>query len=414
MTAPISKLSSPLLFENPFPFSLYRVGGAVRDHLMGYPYEDVDWVVVGATPEGLMAQGFQAVGKDFPVFLHPTTKEEYALARTERKSGKGYTGFVCYSSPDVTLEDDLRRRDLTINAMAQSTDGKVIDPYGGQTDLTNKVLRHVSDAFEEDPVRMLRIARFAARYHHLGFTIAPDTQHLLKKMVLSGEAKHLVAERVWKECERAHDEKSPAVFWQTLFECGVLKELAPFLHEQLTASQAFPQLQDLFHQMTEKNSRFSGLLLWAYLFTPKQSLLDSLSLQHLLPKLPVPKHLQSNAQYTLSLWQWLVEPSTANSETLLALFTQCGAFKKVDTWQSIVSLCRVFFELSDRWMKNRQDYPSAQIKQRLSLLAPALEKVQSIQPKALMDKGYQGKALGDALKQSRLEAINNIMQVEKI
>ena len=178
---------------------VYLVGGAVRDHLLGYPYHEKDYVVVGATPDQLLALGYQPVGKDFPVFLHPETKDEYALARTERKSGQGYHGFEFYTDPSVSLEDDLIRRDLTINAIAMDEEGNIYDPYLGQQDLENKILRHVSDAFVEDPLRVLRIARFAARYKSLGFTIAPETLELMQQLTQSGELNALTPERVWKE-----------------------------------------------------------------------------------------------------------------------------------------------------------------------------------------------------------------------
>src|SRR5690606_4639849 len=178
------------------PVQRYLVGGAVRDSLLGYPFHERDWVVVGATPEQMLALGYQQVGKDFPVFLHPQTKEEHALARTERKSGKGYTGFSVYAAPDVTLEQDLLRRDLTINAIAQADDGSLVDPYGGIADIKQKTLRHVSDAFAEDPLRVLRVARFYARYAHLGFTVAPETLTLMRKLSASDELQNLSAERV--------------------------------------------------------------------------------------------------------------------------------------------------------------------------------------------------------------------------
>ena len=208
---------------------VYLVGGAVRDHLLGHPYHEKDYVVVGATPEQLLAQGFQPVGKDFPVFLHPETKDEYALARTERKSGHGYHGFEFHTDPSVTLEQDLIRRDLTINAMAMDNDGNVYDPYGGQQDLCNKVLRHVSDAFVEDPLRVLRIARFAARYHALGFVVAPETLLLMQELAESGELDALTPERVWKETSRALMEAHADVYFETLRACGALKVLFPEL-----------------------------------------------------------------------------------------------------------------------------------------------------------------------------------------
>ncbi|KJH62058.1 multifunctional CCA addition/repair protein [Acinetobacter calcoaceticus] len=206
---------------------VYLVGGAVRDSLLGHPYQEKDYVVVGATPEHMLAQGFQPVGKDFPVFLHPKTKEEYALARTERKSGKGYHGFQFFTDTTVSLEEDLIRRDLTINAIAMDQDGRIYDPYGGQTDLENKTLRHVSEAFTEDPLRVLRVARFAARYSSYGFHIASETLQLMQTMAESGELDALTPERVWKETSRALLEDHADIYFQTLRDCGALKHLFP-------------------------------------------------------------------------------------------------------------------------------------------------------------------------------------------
>lgn len=208
---------------------IYMVGGAVRDKLLGRPVNDRDWVVVGATPEQMLAQGYLPVGRDFPVFLHPDTREEYALARTERKSGRGYRGFVVHSSPDVTLEEDLSRRDLTINAIAASaygtSAGAIFDPYGGAQDIAARVLRHVTDAFREDPVRILRVARFAARF--IDFTVAPETMQLMREMVAHGEADHLVPERVWQELARGLMEAKPSRMFEVLRDCGALAVLLP-------------------------------------------------------------------------------------------------------------------------------------------------------------------------------------------
>lgn len=220
----------------------YLVGGAVRDRLLGLPVHERDWVVVGSTPEEMRSLGFKAVGKDFPVFLDPLTGEEYALARTERKSGRGYQGFTFHTGADVTLEDDLRRRDLTVNAIAEGDDGELIDPYGGARDLEARVLRHVSEAFVEDPVRVLRIARFHARFAPLGFSIADETLALLKAIVDSGEVDHLVAERVWQEMTKAFATPSPSVFFQTLAQCGALARVMP----ELAALSGVPQRAD-FH-----------------------------------------------------------------------------------------------------------------------------------------------------------------------
>lgn len=205
----------------------YLVGGAVRDTLLDLPVSERDWVVVGATPGQMLALGYQQVGRDFPVFLHPESKEEYALARTERKSGNGYTGFICHAAPDVTLEADLQRRDLTINAIAQTEEGELIDPYGGQYDLQQRLLRHVSPAFQEDPLRVLRVARFAARFAHLGFHIAEETLALMQFMTRAGELAFLTPERVWKETEKALITRSPQVYFQVLRDCGALAVLFP-------------------------------------------------------------------------------------------------------------------------------------------------------------------------------------------
>jgi len=212
----------------PAGLNAYVVGGAVRDALLGLPVNDRDWVVVGATPQQMLDAGFRTVGKDFPVFLHPESGEEYALARTERKTGPGYHGFAVHAAPDVTLEDDLVRRDLTINAMARDAHGLVIDPHGGQRDLANQVLRHVSEAFAEDPVRILRLARFAARFHE--FSVAPETMALMTRMVQAGEVDALVAERVWQELSRGLMEARPSRMFEVLRECGALARLLPELN----------------------------------------------------------------------------------------------------------------------------------------------------------------------------------------
>ena len=219
----------------------YLVGGAVRDRLLDLPVHERDWVVVGATPEALLAQGYRQVGKDFPVFLHPQTKEEHALARTERKSGHGYRGFAVQAGPEVTLEDDLLRRDLTINAIAEDEDGGLIDPHGGQRDLEQRLLRHVSPAFAEDPVRILRLARFHARFSPLGFRVADDTLALMRDMVAAGEVDHLVPERVWQETQKALlQARRPSVYFQTLRACGALARVMP----ELDALAGVPQRAD--------------------------------------------------------------------------------------------------------------------------------------------------------------------------
>ena len=216
---------------------IYRVGGAVRDQLINFPSNENDWVVVGGSPKKMIELGFRPVGKDFPVFLHPVSKEEYALARTEKKTDYGYHGFTFFSSAEVTLEDDLRRRDLTINAIAENSEGCLIDPFHGQKDIREKKIRHVSSAFREDPVRVLRTARFAARYHHLGFRVAKSTISIMREVALSGELSFLVAERIWKETEKALGEKTPHVYFKILHECGALEFLIPELDSVFKLSE---------------------------------------------------------------------------------------------------------------------------------------------------------------------------------
>lgn len=227
----------------------YLVGGAVRDLLLNIPVVDRDWVVVGAKSQDLLNQGYVQVGKDFPVFLHPQTKEEYALARTERKNGKGYTGFICDFNDQITIEQDLERRDLTINAIAMDENHHFIDPYYGIKDIKKRILRHVSPAFAEDPLRVLRVARFAARLHYLGFTIAPETMHLMKTIVAQGEMQTLTAERIWKETEKALNTVNPEVYFSVLNKCSALAIL-------------FPQIAALFNITTvnQSNLGFETLL----------------------------------------------------------------------------------------------------------------------------------------------------------
>ena len=254
---------------------IYLVGGAVRDRLLGIPVQDRDYVVVGARPEDLTRLGYKPVGKDFPVFLHPQTGEEYALARTERKTGPGYRGFAVDASPDVTLEDDLRRRDLTINAMAQDDSGALVDPFGGQGDLEQRVLRHVSAAFAEDPVRILRVARFAARYAVRGFRIAEPTLALMRQMVTAGEADHLQAERVWAETRKALGEPAPSAYLLALRACGALQRIIP----EVDALFGVPQRAE-YHPEIDAGEHTGMVLDMAARLAPGDDLIGFCALTH--------------------------------------------------------------------------------------------------------------------------------------
>ena len=292
----------------------YLVGGAVRDELLGLPVKEKDYVVVGATPEEMERLGYKPVGKDFPVFLHPQTHEEYALARTERKSGRGYKGFTVQASPDVTLEEDLRRRDLTINAMAKAEDGQLIDPFGGRKDLQSKVLRHVSEAFAEDPVRILRLARFAARF---GFDVAPETMELMKRMVASGETDYLVAERVWQEFAKGLMEREPQRMLGVLDACGLRPKLLPEL-------AGFGRLEGTLAQ------RFARLA-WP---------LQQAEVEALCERLKVPGEVRELALLGSRNRVALRASRLATPQALLELLKRTDAFRRPERFQDLLAVAR--------------------------------------------------------------------------
>ena len=305
----------------------YSVGGAVRDELLGLPVKDRDFVVVGATPEEMTRRGFKPVGKDFPVFLHPETHEEYALARTERKSGRGYKGFTVYAAPDVTLEDDLRRRDLTINAMAKAPDGTLIDPFNGKTDLEKGVLRHVSDAFAEDPVRILRVARFAARF---GFAIAPKTMDLMKRMVAGGEADALVAERVWQEVAQGLMEERPSRMFEVLRECGALARIAPeldVLFEGGGDAAALGALNAAARSSAPLEVRFAALA----------RALDPLPVESLAGRLKAPSACRDLAILAARHANTIVDAVMLDARELLELFDATDAWRRPGRFSELVA-----------------------------------------------------------------------------
>ncbi|GAA5176384.1 CCA tRNA nucleotidyltransferase [Niveibacterium umoris] len=295
----------------------YVVGGAVRDALLGLPVVDRDWVVVGATPDEMIAKGYRAVGRDFPVFLHPHTQEEYALARTERKTAPGYHGFAFHAAPEVTLEEDLLRRDLTINAIARDADGSLIDPYGGQRDLAAKVLRHVSAAFAEDPVRILRLARFAARFPD--FSVAPETMALMRDMVTSGEVDHLVAERVWQEIARGLLAAKPSRMLDVLAGCGAMTRIAPAL------AQTWAQHGGLIARRLDT----AGELGLTGRFALLAAALDSVaSLEALCIDLRVPTECRELAELLWGEQQVFEKTASLDAATLIALFDRCDAWRR--------------------------------------------------------------------------------------
>jgi len=327
------------------PFKTYLVGGAVRDQLLGTPIKERDYVVVGATPEAMAAAGFKPVGKDFPVFLHPETKEEYALARTERKTRAGYHGFEFHASKEVTLEEDLRRRDLTINAMALDPEGGLIDPYAGKTDLNQRCLRHVSEAFVEDPVRVLRLARFAARYKKHGFSIAPETLALAQKMQASGELDALVPERVWQETRKALEGPSPEIYFEVLRDCGALKVLFPALEglfEKKAGDLAMQSLARAAVLSPRLEVRFAALL----------HLLDESQLKQLMQRYKIGQPIKGVAEIVSKHYQEF--PTVKTSEELLAFFHACDALRRPERFVTILQACEACF--SERKQLSRAEF----------------------------------------------------------
>jgi tRNA nucleotidyltransferase (CCA-adding enzyme) len=302
---------------------VYLVGGAVRDELLGRAASERDWVVVGATPEALERAGYRAVGREFPVFLHPQTHEEYALARVERKTGPGYRGFETRFSPEVTLEQDLERRDLTINAMARAADGTLIDPYGGRRDLEQRLLRHVSPAFVEDPVRVLRVARFAARLAQLGFTLAPETLALMRRMVESGEINSLVAERVWRELQRALGEANPELFFEVLQDCGALALLLPELAWNPVQRQALQRAAQL---SADPGVRFAALLADT----------SAVAITALCARLRVPNDYRELALLTARLHRRIADAARLDAAGVLELLEAADAFRRPDRFEQLL------------------------------------------------------------------------------
>ncbi len=399
----------------------YLVGGAVRDALMGVNGSDRDWVVVGGTPEALVAQGYQPVGKDFPVFLHPDTHEEYALARTERKTARGYHGFTVYASPDVTLEQDLARRDLTINAIAQDELGQRIDPYGGERDIAAKVLRHVTDAFREDPVRILRVARFAARFPD--FTVAPETMQLMQEMVADGEVDALVSERVWQELSRGLMGAKPSRMLQVLRECGALQRLLPEVDKLYGVPQRaeyHPEIDTGIHleMVLDASARMNAPLDVRF-----ACLCHDLG-KGTTPADVLPRHIgheQRSEKLTRALCtRWrvpvackelaeLVAREHGNihqslgfgAEAVLRLLVRCDALRRPERFLLALQAC----ECDARGRLGKEDEAYAQ-GPRLALLLQAAQSVDSAAVSAqALNEGLTGPSVGARIDAARLSAI---------
>lgn len=397
----------------------YLVGGAVRDQLLGLEIKDRDWVVVGATADQMNNKGYRPVGKDFPVFLHPVTKEEYALARTERKSGKGYKGFQIHASADVTLEDDLLRRDLTINAIAMDSEGNLVDPYNGKADILAKIMRHVSPAFAEDPLRVLRVARFAARFDHLGFQIAPETLDLMKDIVSQGEMEHLVAERVWQETWRALGEKDPGVYFETLRSCGALKVLFPEIdalfgvpqtmkwHPEIdTGIHTFQALQQICLTSKDPGLRFAVLCHDLGKATTRSDILPKHHghedrgvriISRLSNRLKVPKQVQKLAELVAGYHTHCHTVSALKPGTILKVLNALSAFRSPELLDAFILCCQADFNGRSGWQN--LDYPQG------TWLKQAYESALEITSAQFIEMGAVGKEISEKLEQARSMAI---------
>jgi tRNA nucleotidyltransferase (CCA-adding enzyme) len=406
--------------------SFYVVGGAVRDRLLGLPATDRDWVVVGATPEELIAAGYKPVGKDFPVFLHPHTGEEVALARTERKSGRGYHGFVFQADPDVTLEQDLGRRDLTINAMAEADDGSVIDPHGGQRDLRDKLLRHVSPAFVEDPVRLLRVARLAARFED--FSVAPETMNLLRRMVDEGEVDALVSERVWQELSRGLMQPRPSRMFEVLRACGALARLLPEVDRLWGVPQPpahHPEIDTGVHLMLVLDcaARLQAPLAvrWACLMHdlgkgttepaewPRHHGHEQRSAAlaaEVAQRLRVPSDCRELAEVVAREHGNVHRSADLGAAALMRLFDRCDALRRPERFAQLLLAC----ECDARGRTGLEDQPYKPAARLPGLLQAALGVDTAAVAAEAMARGKQGPVIGQAIQQARLQAVEAALQ----
>ncbi|MGE0384448.1 MAG: multifunctional CCA addition/repair protein [Gammaproteobacteria bacterium] len=400
---------------------VYQVGGAVRDRLLGRPAGDVDWVVVGATPAELERQGFRAVGRDFPVFLHPVTHEEYALARTERKSGRGYKGFTFHAAPDVTLEEDLRRRDLTINAIARDEHGTLIDPYGGQADLRAGILRHVSPAFVEDPLRVLRVARFAARF---GFAVADETRALMRALAASGELAELTPERVWSEIDRSLGEPYPRRFVEVLRDAGALAPLFPELDRLFGVPQTprhHPEIDTGEHVLLalDQAARMGADSITAFAVLvhdlgkgatpPAQwprhighenagiALIDALC-----DRLRAPNEHRALACMVARYHTHVHRAQELRPRTMLELLERCDAWRRPERFERFLRACEA--DARGRAGLADRDYPQADLVRRACTQAAA------VSAQSLLAQGLSGAALGERLRRERISALAALLR----
>ncbi len=402
-------LTQPL---NDYLMNIFLVGGAIRDKLLSLPVADHDWVVVGATPNELLQNGFQQVGQDFPVFLHPENHEEYALARTERKKGHGYKGFELCASPDVTLEQDLARRDFTINAMAEDSLGQLIDPFGGRQDIKDKVIRHVSPAFSEDPLRVIRAARFAARFHDLGFTIADETLELMRHISKSGELSYLVAERVWQELKKVFEQPNVGIFFHTLQQCDALEPLFPELaFPELAKSAILPKLKALTELNPLAQQDTPHLNSIARAIQISLLLENTTAIAAFWSRLKAPNQINETCQIAYQIDQWLTQHTQVQdsntsvthtyaiqAESLLTLLQQTDAIRRSDR-----------FLLSLTGLRASSQHLTAP-QPLLELIPQALTACQNIKAKDLDISGLSGPDIQLKINERRRQAIAELLK----
>ncbi|GAB3650937.1 multifunctional CCA addition/repair protein [Ramlibacter alkalitolerans] len=407
----------------------FRVGGAVRDALLGRAVNDTDWVVVGATPEDMIAAGYLPVGKDFPVFLHPATREEYALARTERKTGRGYHGFAFHAAPDVTLEQDLARRDLTVNAIAQAPDGTLIDPFGGRRDLQARVLRHVTEAFREDPVRILRVARFAARFHD--FSLAPETLELMRAMVAEGEADHLVPERVWQELARGLMEDQPSRMFEVLRGCGALARVLPEVDRLWGVPQRadyHPEVDTGVHNMMvlDMSARLQAPLPVRFAClthdlgkgtTPPEVLPKHIGheqrsadlLKKVCNRLRVPNECRELADVVAREHGNIHRSGECGAPALVRLLERCDAFRKPQRFEQVLLAC----ECDARGRLGLEEQPYPQRDRLLSALAAARTVDTAGVAAQAREEGLVADQIGQRIQAARVQAVAQRLQTSK-
>jgi tRNA nucleotidyltransferase (CCA-adding enzyme) len=399
---------------------VYKVGGAIRDKLIDYPFTDEDWVVVGAEPKELIDKGFIQVGVDFPVFLHPESKDEYALARSERKSGRGYKGFEFFTGPQVTLKQDLSRRDLTVNAMAEDCDGKIIDPYGGQDDLSKKILRHVSGAFVEDPLRVLRVARFAARYHHLGFKVADETMLLMTDITNSGELEYLSPERVWLETEKALKERSPSTYIETLYKCKALTKIFPEISRVFDLASEKDKIDGKFLTLSilnyvaklDKDACTRFAVLFSNINLGSQSIPSNMKsidedievINNLFDRLKVPNRYRNVAINFVRYKDLYHCLENLEPQIILDMLKSIGAFKKAENLEKFIYCCEAEAQIIQ---KNKGDN---KVYGRGAWLKQVLSQIMLINNRELISEGYSGVKLGKEIDRRRKKIIAKLLR----